>query len=116
MTKYNWYNISGCFRWVARNRDEVIWAFGERPELDKEGGVWQGGMPAVRLGGAPYCLIQDGWTNSLEERPTPPDTYEVRFDANISASRIYRNDDFCYMSLSEVARKLNEYDRESMND
>jgi len=69
MTKYKWDNVPAGFKWVARNRDEVLWAFAQRPEIDRPRGEWIAGTPAVRLGVANYCLIHDNWTESLEERP-----------------------------------------------
>ncbi len=77
MTKYNWDRIAGGYKWAARDRDEVVWAFGQRPELDRERGEWVDRMPPVRLGQAPYCLIHDTWTESLEERPQPPKRYRI---------------------------------------
>jgi len=107
MTKYNWDNVPEGFKWVARNRDEVLWAFAHRPEIDRARGEWIDGMPAVRLGVANYCLIHDNWTDSLEERPKGS-RYQI--DTGIGLLRIIDTRTDQPLSGNQIVDLLNEHE------
>ena len=114
MTIYNWDRVPPEYNWVATDKSGEIKAYSEKPRRgisrwEIVGGFYQG------LGSIPSCLAEGDstfWEISLEQRPKPDPRYLITWSQMPEPSVVYDRLTEKHLTIHEVERILNQYDKE----
>ena len=108
MTKYNWDKIDKEWNWVAMDASGMIYGYTHKPTSSS--GEWTlSDGEYYLLASTPVILNNDGWKDSLEERPKPTPRYRLnapRWEDSWITDVVANHD----MTLGEVVHMLNEID------
>ena len=114
MTIYNWDRVPPEYNWVAIDKSGKIYAFTKKPRRDISSWHVVDGYYQC-LGSIPSCLAEGEstfWYLSLEQRPKPEPRYLITRSQRPEPTVVYDRLTEKHLTIHEVERILNQYDKE----